>query len=160
MMRSKKIYTETQALQKMQRFCIFQERSQEEVRRKLYELGFSGLAAENIIVALINDKFINEERFVKAYISGKFNILHWGKLKIRQGLKKHQIPEKMISKLLNSEIDADDYESTIVKELQKLYQQSELNMKTKFQLIQKLYQKGFEPEQTEIIIYKIFNLKS
>ena len=53
---------------------------------------------ENLITELIGEKFINEERFAKAYAGGKFRIKPWGRYKIQQGLKQHQISEHCIKK--------------------------------------------------------------
>ena len=83
----KKITDEKVALSKAEHFCAYQERAQQEVRDKLYEWGLWPDAVENIIVKLIGDNFLNEERFAKAYTQGKFKQKGWGKLKIKQGLK-------------------------------------------------------------------------
>ena len=63
--------------------------------RKLYELGADEEVAEEVIVYLIGENFINEERFAKAFAGGKFRIKKWGKIKIKQALK-----EKGLSPLL------------------------------------------------------------
>lgn len=100
------------ALAKAEYFCAYQERSQQEIRNKLYEWGLKTSDVEEIITELIINNFLNEERFAMAYVSGKFNIKKWGKLKIKQGLKFKQIPDKLIQKALNS-IDANDYFKTL-----------------------------------------------
>ncbi|MFN7691482.1 MAG: regulatory protein RecX, partial [Bacteroidota bacterium] len=79
------------ALVKAGKHCAYQERSQHEVRNKLYEWGVRGEDAENIIVELINQGYINEERFAIQLANGKFRIKHWGKVKITQALKLHHV---------------------------------------------------------------------
>lgn len=106
------------ALSKAYRYCAYQERTQAEVRNKLQELELYDDAIEKIIVQLIQEGFVNEERFAKAYASGKFRNLKWGKIKIKQGLKQHGLSEYCIKKGL-TEIDGDEYEKTILKLIEK-----------------------------------------
>ena len=72
--KQKKIVTPARAFKKAADFCAVQERCQQEVRNKLFSWEIFDADAENIIVQLISDGFINEERFAKAFTSGKFNI--------------------------------------------------------------------------------------
>ena len=83
------------ALAKAEHYCAYQERSQYEIRNKLYEWGLWTTDVDEIISELILTNFLNEERFAKAYVSGKFNINKWGKIKIKQGLKLKKVPEKI-----------------------------------------------------------------
>lgn len=103
-----KIFSREQAKLKAESYCAYQERSQYEVRNKLYEWGLHQKDVEEIISELIDQNFLNEERFSIAYTLGKFRIKGWGKLKIKQGLKLKQVPDKMIQKAFKS-IDEDDY---------------------------------------------------
>ena len=75
------------ALIKMQSWCAYQERAQQEARDKLYELGMWQEAVENIISKLIEDNFLNEERFAMQFARGKFNIKKWGTHKNKDGIK-------------------------------------------------------------------------
>ncbi len=95
-----KITDEKVALAKAEHYCAYQERSQQEVRNKLYEWGLWEAAVENIISLLIGDNFLNEERFAKAYAQGKFRQKGWGKVKIKQGLKFKKVPDVLIKKAL------------------------------------------------------------
>ncbi len=107
-----KITDENVALAKAEHYCAYQERAQQEVRDKLYEWGLWPEAVENIIVQLIGDNFLNEERFAKAYVLGKFRQKGWGKAKIKQGLKFKKVPDVLIKKALQ-QIDGDDYEKML-----------------------------------------------
>src|SRR5690554_76738 len=104
----KTVYTALQAQKKAESYCAYQERSQQEVRDKLYSWGVYPNEVENVISELVITNFINEERFALAYVSGKFNMNRWGRIKIRQGLKMKGISERMIKEALNS-IDLDEY---------------------------------------------------
>ena len=110
----KKFVSNREALVKLMKFCAYQERTQNEARQKLFELGIYGCDAEEIIVKLITENFINEERYAKAYASGKFRQNKWGRVKIKAGLKAAGLSEYCIKKGLE-QIDADDYDVTLTK---------------------------------------------
>jgi regulatory protein len=133
------------ALAKAEHYCAYQERSQYEIRNKLYEWGLFISDIEELISELILTNFLNEERFAKAYVSGKFNINKWGKIKIKQGLKLKKVPEKMITRALNG-IDEDDYLKTIAdcaeKKLRTITEKDPY--KRKYKLITHLLSRGFE----------------
>jgi len=116
--KTKKITDEKAALAKAEHYCAYQERSQQEVRDKLYEWGLWPEAVENTIVQLIGSSFLNEERFAKAYVKGKFNQKGWGKIKIKQGLKFKRVPDKLIKKALET-ISPDAYLQTLEKIIEK-----------------------------------------
>ncbi len=103
-----KIFSREQAKMKAESYCAYQERSQYEARNKLYDWGLHQKDVEEVISELIDQNFLNEERFSTAYTLGKFRIKGWGRLKIKQGLKLKQVPEKMIQKAFKS-IDEEDY---------------------------------------------------
>ena len=113
-----KIFSREQAKLKAESYCAYQERSQYEVRNKLYEWGLHQKDVEQIISELIDQNFLNEERFSRAYTLGKFRIKGWGRMKIKQGLKLKQVPDKMIQKALKS-IDEDDYLQSLRQILEK-----------------------------------------
>jgi len=133
------------ALAKAEHYCAYQERSQYEIRNKLYEWGLKTAEVEELISELIVTNFLNEERFAKVYVSGKFNIKKWGKIKIKQSLKLKQVPDKMITKALNT-IDSGDYMQTLLELAEKkakLITESDA-YKKKYKLITYLMGKGFE----------------
>ena len=103
-----------QALAKAQAYCAYQERSQQEVRDKLYEWGLWKDAVESIIAELITNNFINEERFAKAYAGGKFRMKKWGRIKIKIELKRKGLTDYCIRKGLQ-EIDEDEYIEALKK---------------------------------------------
>ncbi len=135
------------ALLKASRYCAYQERTQQQVRQKLYELEMWPDAVEEIISKLITENFINEERFAKAYASGKFRHLKWGRIKVKQGLKQHGLSEYCIKKGL-AEIDGEEYEATILKLIErKLPTFKDKNPLLKQQkMLRFLMGKGFEAD--------------
>lgn len=135
-------------LQKLKHFCAYQERSQYEVRSKLLELKIYGDDLENYIVALIEENYLNEERFAKAYAGGKFRVKQWGRIKIIQGLKQHHISAYCIKQGM-AEIDEVEYlrvfELEAGKKLQSLEKErSDWTKKAKLRNF--LLQRGFEDE--------------
>ncbi|WP_426328590.1 regulatory protein RecX [Pedobacter sp. R-06] len=147
-----------QALVKAEHFCAYQERSQKEVRYKLVEWGMRGDELEEIISELILNNFLNEERFAKSYASGKFNIKHWGRVKIKQGLKLKGVPDKILQKAIYS-IDDDDYLQTIEKlAIKKAESLNENDLfKRKNKLMGYLQAKGFETDLI-LLVLKASNL--
>jgi len=104
--------TRKEAKLKLAKYCAYQERSQKEVRSKLYETGLYQDEIEEIIAELISENFLNEERFAKAFIGGKFRTKKWGRKKILMAIKPYDISDYCIQKGLQ-EIDPDDYHNTL-----------------------------------------------
>ncbi len=143
--KKQKIIDEQLALEKAGNYCAYQERSQQEVRDKLYEWGLWPAAVENVIVKLIGDGFLNEERFAKAYATGKFRQKAWGKIKIKQGLKLKKVPDVLIKKALNN-IDYDHYLETLRNIIEKkaaLLKERDA-YKRRYKLHQYALSRGFE----------------
>jgi len=111
-MNQKKILTYAEALERAQKYCVYQERCQSEVRYKLYELGVNTKEAESIIAELITDNFINEERFAKTFAAGKFRMKQWGLVKIKNELRKRKLSEFCIASGLK-EIVQEEYTKTL-----------------------------------------------
>lgn len=142
-----KITDEKVARTKAEHFCAYQERAQQEVRDKLYDWGLWPDAVENIIVKLIGDNFLNEERFAKSYVQGKFKQKGWGRIKIKQGLKFKKIPENLLKKALLA-IDADEYFEMLTKVLSKkaALLTEKVPYKRRYKLQQYALSRGFETD--------------
>jgi len=134
-----------QAFAKAQAYCTYQERSQQEVRDKLYEWGLHRNDVEDILADLISGNFLNEERFAVAFAGGKFRINGWGKNKIRHALHLKKVSPRCIETGL-AKIDEDDYLTELKKDLsEKLNSASEKNpLKKKHKAAQYAIGKGFE----------------
>ena len=100
--------TKEVAFAKLTKYCAYQERCHSEVRNKLYEWGLYQSVVEETIVSLIQDDFLNEERFAEAYARGKFRIKKWGRIKILAELNKRKISEYCKKKGLD-QIDEGEY---------------------------------------------------
>ena len=93
-------------------YCAYRDRSQKEVEDKLKELRMIPEAREQIIIKLMQDNFLNEERFARSFVRGKFRIKKWGRKKIQQELKMKEMSSPII-KLAMTEIDELEYRSTL-----------------------------------------------
>lgn len=135
------------ALIKLQSWCAYQERSQQEARDKLYELGMWPEAVENILAKLIEDNFLNEERFAIAFARGKFALKKWGKIKIRMELKQKRVSDYCLRKALQ-QIDDAEYMATLKKLIDsKRRSISEKNpVRLKYKLMSYALSKGYEKD--------------
>ncbi|RUA34306.1 MAG: RecX family transcriptional regulator [Bacteroidetes bacterium] len=140
------IYTIKEGKSRGAKYCALQERSQQQVRDKLYDWGLYGDEVEEVIAWLISEDFINEERFAESYVRGHFNLKKWGKIKIKQGLEQKKISEYCIKKGMK-EIGDEDYQKTLNELLEKKWRiLKEPNLYIKKQkAVRYLLQKGYEP---------------
>lgn len=145
--RNKKITDPQLALSKIESWCAYQERCQQEVRDKLYSWGLWKDAVESIISDLISRNFLNEERFAIAYAGGKFRIKKWGRQKIKVELKRRNITEAIIRRAMK-EIETADYVNAIGKVLASKWQSEKEKhpLKKKLKVMRYLVSRGFEPE--------------
>ena len=104
--------TKEQALQKLKHYCAYQERCHSEVRDKLYELGVWKKEHDAIIATLIEENYLNEERYAIAFAGGKWRMKHWGRVKIKYELRQKQVSDYCIRKALK-QIAEDEYETTL-----------------------------------------------
>jgi regulatory protein len=142
---TKNIGTEA-AFRKIKHYCAYQERAHAEVKQKLYGYGLYKNEVEELMSQLIEENYLNEERFAIAFAGGKFRIKHWGKTKIKYELAQKQVSAYCIKKALDSILD-EDYEKTLAKlaaeKLKTL--QGETNIFTKKSKLQNyLVGKGYE----------------
>lgn len=133
--------------QKIRNWCAYQERSHHETRQKLFAYGLTSEEVEGIIADLIQENFLNEERFAIAFAGGKFRIKHWGRIKIKIGLKSHKVSEVNINKALKG-IHEDDYTAVIIKIIEKkLELQPGLQFQKRYYLaLNYLISRGFESD--------------
>lgn len=104
----KKTYTVQEATRKLEHYCAYQERCHQEVRRKLESLSMIPEAIDVIIVHLLDNNYLNEARFSKAFVRGKFNIKYWGRHRLTAELKKRDISRVNINEAI-AEIEDEHY---------------------------------------------------
>lgn len=146
-MQFKKQLTKEQALQKLKHYCAYQERCHSEVKDKLYSLGVWKKDHDEIIAALIEENYLNEERFAMAFAGGKWRIKQWGRVKIKYELRQKQVSDYCIKKALK-QIDEEEY----LRVLKELASDKYAALKKEQYLVRKkktmnyLINKGFEME--------------
>jgi len=147
-----------EALQKLRNFCAYQERCHKEVVQKLGEMEMIDAAVNQIVVSLISDNFLNEERFAFSYARGKFSQKHYGKIRIQRELKLRDIHPKLIQKALD-QIDSTDFDDAFEvladKKWESLKNENVLVKKKKF--FDYMVYRGWE---TERIYDKLRSLSS
>jgi len=140
-------FSREKAFQKIKYYCAYQERSHREVKEKLYSYGLLKKDVEPLLSQLIEENFLNEEKFAQQFAGGKFRMKHWGKIKIRYELQQKQVSEYCIRKALAS-IDNEEYQKTFEKLASRKLAtlKSEKNIFTRKRKLQDfLLQKGYEP---------------
>ncbi len=140
-----KTYTVDEGLKKLQHYCAYQERCHAEVRKKLQDMRMIPDAIDHIIVQLIRHDFLNESRFAKNFVLGKFNQKKWGRIRLRLELKKRAISKTILENALN-EISDEEYINSFDKlAFKRLSQIKEKNTnKKKKKLADYLLYRGWE----------------
>lgn len=141
----KKVFTVDEVKRKMEHYCAYQDRCHKEVENKLREYSIIPEAIEMILLSLLKDNFLNEERFSKSFARGKFRIKKWGKQRIVRELRFRNISEYNIKTALK-EINEEDYITTLyslVDKKNKLVTETNL-FKRKKKIADYLLYRGFE----------------
>lgn len=145
-----------QALQKLKHYCAYQERCHQEVKEKLFSLGVRMKEHDEIIAALIEENYLNEERFAIAFAGGKFRIKKWGRTRIRYELKQRQVSEYSIKKALK-QITEEEYFDTLMALATARYEE----MKGEQYLVRRkkttdfLLQKGYEADRVMAVLREL-----
>lgn len=130
---------------KLEYYCSYQERCHQEVVQKCYDLGMKSNEVDTIVVHLLQNNFLNEERFARSFARGKHRIKSWGKIRIVNELKQKQISASNIKCAL-TEISEEDYQETLDKVADRHWQTiTETNIqKKKKKFCDYLLRKGWE----------------
>lgn len=134
--------------EKLANYCAYQDRCHWEVEQKMREFNLIPEAQDEILIYLIQNDFLNEERFAKSFARGKFYQKNWGRNKIRIELKKRKIPAKLIETGLK-EINENDYSKTLSQLFEKkkeALKSERESFKKKTKIRNYLLQKGYEFE--------------
>lgn len=115
-----KTFSIEQAIKKLEYYCAYQERCHQDVEDKLYSMKLSKGSREIVMLHLLENDFLNEERFSRAYARGKFRIKKWGKQRITKELKAKNISDYNIKSAMK-EIDESEYYRTFDKLAEKRF---------------------------------------
>ncbi len=137
-------------LLKAQSYCSRAEKCESDVRTYLYKQHADSEIRSKVIESLVEDKFVDNERYARAFVSDAFKFNKWGRLKIRQALLAKGISDNIMAEPL-SEIDEAEYmsllESLIKSKLKSVRGDDEY--KVKASVFRFVYSRGFEPELVE-----------
>lgn len=123
-------------------FCAYQERCSSEVELKLRKLNVPRERWYEFVDKMIDEGFLDDVRFTRAFVRGKFRMKGWGKLMIIHGLQGKGIARELIQAAIESEIDPEEYHRTACR----LVEGTGLGLDTNeevAQIQQKLARKGF-----------------
>mgnify|MGYP000167717910 CR=1 FL=1 len=144
---SKEVYTVSQALDKAMKYCAYQERCHSEVRQRLNGFNLTEDERDQVIFELIQEGFLSEERYSRAFVRGKFRMKQWGRKKIILALRQKQVSESCIQLGLN-EIEDQEYNATLIQLIEKSIEKhkSLQPYQRKAKTAQNMIGKGFEAE--------------
>ncbi len=154
------VYTVAQAIDKAAKYCALQDRCQHDVRNKMMQWGLNHAEADEALVWLITEGFVNDERFTRAFVIGKLRQNGWGRGKIVQGLKAKNISEQCIQ-LGFEEIDEEEYIRLMENQANKKWNLLKEDLHTKVQKTARfLLGRGFESNLVWDIVNKLKDGKS
>lgn len=154
--------THLEALDKLQRYCAYQERCHREVRSKLLSLKVFGDDLERVIASLIEDDYLNEERFARAFARGKHRIKNWGRVRITQELKSRGISSYCIRKAMEEIDDGELYDSkldTIIRKYLAIRMNKWPPRQLKQKTIQHAMSKGYEYALVQKAVEQLLDLR-
>lgn len=108
-LKPKRESTQAEVQARMERYCAYQDRCHAEVREKLRDYALSPEEKENIICNLIENRFLDEERFARSFARGKFRVKQWGRVRIIRELSTRGIRSRLVEAALG-EIDEKEYD--------------------------------------------------
>jgi regulatory protein len=154
----REVYSVKEAINKIENFCAYQERCHEEVVQKLRSMKMDSEEIDSIMVHLIGDNFLNEERFACSFARGKHRIKHWGKIRIVNELKSKKITQTLINIALK-EISPEEYATTFHTLAEKNWESiRETNlMKKRKKFCDYMLRRGFE---SNLIFEKVKELET
>jgi regulatory protein len=143
-------------LQKIEHYCAYQERCSYDVAVKLRSWKVEPSAISEMLKRLQEEQFIDDERYARSFVRGKFHINKWGRVKIVHELKNRQIDDNIIQMSLN-ELGTEEYHqmlrSLIVQKLSEIKRGKNLNIREK--ILTFVTGKGFEYNLTEKILNEL-----
>ena len=137
--------TPDQVLDKMAKYCAYQERCVKDVRDKLKTFDLPQTEKDKILDYLLDNRFVNDERFAKSFVRGKVNQSGWGLNKIRFHLVQKGITKELIDEALG-QTDEEVYRQRLIDILRTKSKtvKAENDFEKKRKLAAYAIQKGFE----------------
>ena len=143
-------FSREQIIFKLEAFCAYQERCVSEVRTKLERLGADESLVREVTKYLQENRFLDEKRFVEAYVQGKLRIKKWGRQKIKAGLFQKRVDAKLIQEGIYTFISDEEYQQVIESLIERKNRElsTEKNPQIKKQkLVRFLLSRGFQYDE-------------
>ena len=143
-------FSREQIIFKLEAFCAYQERCVSEVRTKLERLGADESLVREVTKYLQENRFLDEKRFVEAYVQGKLRIKKWGRQKIKAGLFQKRVDAKLIQEGIYAFISDEEYQQVIESLIERKNRElsTEKNPQIKKQkLVRFLLSRGFQYDE-------------
>ncbi len=143
-------------MEKARSFCAYQERCQQEVIKKLTSFKLNEDEINYVLLQLIQGEYLNEERYARAYVSGKIRIKQWGRRKIRFELKRKGLTDKCIE-IGMQEVEDEEYLETLGKLARYKWKQVKEThpFRKKQKVMSYLYGKGYESDLIQDVLKEI-----
>lgn len=155
--RSEQPLSPDQVLDKMAKYCAYQERCVKDVTEKLKTYDLPAKDREAILLYLLDNRFVNDERFTKAFVKGKVNQSGWGLNKIRFHLTQKGISKELIANALQEQ-DAEIYRQRLIDILKA--KSKTIKAESDFERTRKLaafaMQRGFEASLVWEVLKEVF----
>ena len=135
---------------KMERFCAWQERCENDVRRKLTSFHLSESQEDAIVKSLRDNRFLDEERYVEMFVRGKVKA-GWGKHKIVAALRAKGVPSELIEQAC-AEIQTDDYQEKLREAIEKWRRSHPNEPGNSPKLVRHLLSKGYGMEEAMRVV--------
>lgn len=145
---------EMSLLARAERYCANEEQCRTSVRKKLCDWGASPDASTKIVTRLIDQGFIDERRYARAYVSAKLRNQKWGRLKVIYQLRSKQVPPKYITEAL-AEIPDEEYRNILLdvaKTKWDTYAPTEPTAKRRSKLVTFLASRGYEAPEIKAMV--------
>lgn len=110
--KNKKVLTYDQALNRAAQLCSKGEQCPSDIFEKVQEWGLPEVEAAKMVAYLTQEKYLDEARYVHAFVNDKYTYQHWGRMKIAYALRMKGIEEALIEENMEEIIDSDDYFET------------------------------------------------
>ncbi|NVK04266.1 MAG: RecX family transcriptional regulator [Flavobacteriia bacterium] len=155
---SGKVYDLDKAREVIRKFCAYQERSQKQVRQRLQKMGLIEEAVDLLISECIQDNFLNEERFAKAFVRGKHSIKGWGRKRLERELKMNEVSEYCIRKAIE-QLDDEAYSEKLEDLARKKWLQTKEpnRFKRGKKVVDHLLRRGYESDAVWTIVRDFIN---
>jgi len=145
---------EMSLLARAERYCANEEQCRTSVRKKLCDWGATPDASTKIVNRLIDQGFIDERRYARAYVSAKLRNQKWGRLKVIYQLRSKQVPPKFITEAL-AEIPDEEYRNILLDVARtkwETYAPTEPTAKRRAKLVTFLASRGYESPEIQAMI--------